>query len=45
MKGRFLLGVAVILLCTGVLDAQEGNKFDVTGHYSYLRFNPGLTSY
>jgi len=45
MKVKFLLGLAVILLCTGVLSAQEGDKFEVTGDYSYLRFNPGLPSY
>jgi opacity protein-like surface antigen len=45
MKVHFLLGLAVILLCTGIASAQETDKFEVTGDYSYFRFNPGLPSY
>jgi opacity protein-like surface antigen len=45
MKVKFLLGLAVILSWTGMLSAQESDKIEITGDYSYLRFNPGLPSY
>ena len=45
MKVQLLLGLAVILLGSTAVSAQEADKFEVTGDYSYLRFNPGLPSY
>ncbi|HTZ49946.1 MAG TPA: outer membrane beta-barrel protein [Verrucomicrobiae bacterium] len=45
MKVQFLLGLAVMLLCTAAASAQESDKVEVTGDYSYFRFNPGLPSY
>jgi opacity protein-like surface antigen len=45
MKAQLLLGLAVILLCSAVASAQEADKFEITGDYSYFRFNPGLPSY
>jgi|SRR5215831_74940 len=40
MKVRFVLVFAVALLLGGMAIAQE-----VTGDYSYFRFNPGLSKY
>jgi opacity protein-like surface antigen len=45
MKVQFLFALAVILLCSAVASAQETDKIEITGDYSYLRFNPGLPSY
>ncbi|HUN61904.1 MAG TPA: outer membrane beta-barrel protein [Candidatus Sulfotelmatobacter sp.] len=45
MRLRLLLGLAVILFCWGVASAQESDKAEITGDYSYFRFNPGLPSY
>ena len=44
MKVRFIVAIAVALLLGGVAIAQEDHKFEVTGDYSYFRFNPGLSS-
>ena len=45
MKVRFLSVFALALLLSGVTMAQEDHKIEVTGDYSYFRFNPGLPSY
>jgi opacity protein-like surface antigen len=45
MKVRFIVAFAVALLLGGVAIAQEDHKFEVTGDYSYFRFNPGLSKY
>ena len=46
MKVRFILVFAVALQLCGMAIAQEDDhKFEVTGDYSYFRFNPGLPSY
>ena len=45
MKVRFIVAFAVALLLGGVAIAQEDHKFEVTGDYSYFRFNPGLSRY
>ena len=45
MKVRFLFVFALALLLSGVMMAQEDHKIEVTGDYSYFRFNPGLPSY
>ena len=42
MNARFCLAIAIILLFGGVLFAQD--KVEITGDYSYYRFNPGLPS-
>jgi opacity protein-like surface antigen len=45
MKIRFIFVFAVALLFSGVVMAQEDHKIEVTGDYSYFRFNHGLPSY
>ena len=45
MKVRFLFVLVLALLLGGVTIAQEDHKIEVTGDYSYFRFNPGLPSY
>lgn len=45
MKVRFLFVFALALLLGGVTMAQEDHKIEVTGDYSYFRFNPGLSKY
>lgn len=45
MTVRFLFVFALALLLSGVAIAQEDHKIEVTGDYSYFRFNPGLPSY
>jgi opacity protein-like surface antigen len=42
---RIALLLLTAFLIGGVAYAQEGPKFEVTGDYSYFRFNPGLPSY
>ena len=45
MKVRFILVLAVALQLCGRAIAQEDHKIEVTGDYSYFRFNPGLSRY
>ena len=45
MKVRFLFVFVLALLLSGVTMAQEDHKIEVTGDYSYFRFNLGLPSY
>jgi len=40
-----MLGFAVALILGGAAMAQDDHKIEVTGDYSYFRFNPGLPSY
>jgi opacity protein-like surface antigen len=42
---RVLLTLVCALFFVGLAYGQEADKFEVTGDYSYLRFNPGLPSY
>jgi opacity protein-like surface antigen len=43
MKGiLFLLGISLVIV--GFATAQESPKAEITGDYSYFRFNPGLPS-
>jgi len=42
MKARFVLGFAIVMIFSSVLYAQD--KVELTGDYSYYRFNPGLPS-
>jgi hypothetical protein len=45
MKVRFILTFAVVLSLGGAAMAQEDHKIEITGDYSYFRFNPGLSKY
>jgi opacity protein-like surface antigen len=45
MKVRFILTFAVVLFFGGAAIAQEDHKIELTGDYSYFRFNPGLSKY
>ena len=45
MKVRFILTFAVVLLFGSAAMAQEDHKIEITGDYSYFRFNPGLSKY
>jgi opacity protein-like surface antigen len=44
MKVRFLLMMVIATLFGGLAFAQEDTKVELTGDYSYFRFNPGLPS-
>jgi opacity protein-like surface antigen len=44
MKVRFSLVFAIAVIFSGVAMAQDQPKVEVTGDYSYYRFNPGLPS-
>jgi hypothetical protein len=45
MKVRFMLGFLVALILGGAAMAQDDQKIEVTGDYSYFRFNLGLSKY
>jgi opacity protein-like surface antigen len=45
MKVRFILTFAVVLSLGGAAMAQEDHRIEITGDYSYFRFNPGLSKY
>jgi opacity protein-like surface antigen len=42
---RMVWMFVVSLLCGGFAYAQDDHKIEVTGDYSYFRFNPGLSRY
>jgi len=42
MKIRFVVGIVIALIFGGAIFAQD--KVELTGDYSYYRFNPGLPS-
>jgi len=44
MKARFSLVFAIAVIFSGVAMAQDQPKVEITGDYSYYRFNPGLPS-
>jgi opacity protein-like surface antigen len=44
MKFRFFLAFAIALILSSVAMAQDNPKGEITGDYSYFRFNPGLPS-
>ena len=45
MKVRFISVFVAALLFGGAVMAQDDHKVEVTGDYSYFRFNPGLSKY
>jgi hypothetical protein len=45
MRIRLIFVFAAALVFGAVLMAQDDHKIEVTGDYSYFRFNPGLPSY
>jgi len=45
MKVRLISVFVAALLFGGAVMAQDDHKVEVTGDYSYFRFNPGLSKY